>query len=121
LSAFPEAQYSDHYHTALVHQVASYIHEHLAEPLSIDSLARQFHLSPTGLKASFHQLYGKPLHQYISQCRMERAAELLRTTDFPVAQIAALVGYSSVSQFGAVFKKFWQFSPAQYRFKQKNV
>ena len=45
----------------------------------------------------------------------ERAAELLCTTNQPIAQVASAVGYESVSQFGMVFKRQYRMTPSQYR------
>lgn len=121
LSQMPSVYYQDRYQRDAIQQVNAYIHGHLAENLSIENLARRFRISPTVLKTCFCQTYGKPLHRYISTCRMERAAELLNTTALPVIQIASEVGYSSVSQFGAVFKQKYYLTPAQYRRREKKV
>lgn len=121
LSKMPSVYYQDRYQRDAIQQVNTYIHGHLAENLSIEGLARRFRISPTVLKTCFYQTYGKPLHRYISTCRMERAAELLNTTALPVIQIASEVGYSSVSQFGAVFKRKYYLTPTQYRRQEKKV
>ena len=112
----PEEPYdSDYYQDDTIRQIHSYICGHLAEDLSIRRLSEEFHISPTILKTYFRKNYGKPIHRYISDCRMQRAAELLTTTPLSVAQIASEVGYSSVGQFGAMFKQRYHLSPAQYR------
>ena len=103
----------------LVRQVNDYIQTHLAENLTIDRLAKRFHCSPTALKLSFHQSYGVPIHHCISTWRLRRGAELLDTTTFSVLQVASEVGYSSTSQFSAMFKRRYQLSPSQYRNRGK--
>ena len=47
--------------------------------------------------------------------RLRKAAQLLETTGLPVLQVAADVGYGSVSQFGQAFRRQYGVSPAQYR------
>ena len=92
---------------------------HLEEHLTIEGLSRQFYISPTLLKRCFRQLYGKPIHSALRDYRMERAARLLTETDQPVVQIAAAVGYGSVSQFGVAFKERYRITPALYRRKER--
>lgn len=99
----------------LTRQINDYIQSHLAEDLTINSLSKKFHCSPTALKTSFRRSYGIPIHRCIAVCRLRRGAELLDTTALPIAQIASEVGYNSVSQFSAMFRRRYQISPAQYR------
>ena len=88
---------------------------HLDERLTVRSLSRQFRISGTALKSCFRQVYGVPVHQYLLEQRMARAAELLTTTTQSVLQISTVVGYSSVSQFGIAFKRRYHMPPAQFR------
>ena len=46
---------------------------------------------------------------------MQQAAELLLSTSLPILQIAALIGYESVSQFGVAFKQQYGMPPSQYQ------
>ena len=95
-----------------------YMEEHLDEPLTISTLSRRACLSATIFKAGFRRLYGLPVHAWLRQRRMERAAELLRDSSLSVLGVAQSVGYSSASQFTAAFRRQYGVTPAQYR---KNV
>ena len=95
-----------------------YMEEHLDEPLTIPALSRRACLSATTFKAGFRRLYGLPVHAWLRQRRMERAAELLRSSSLSVLGVAQSVGYSSASQFTAAFRRQYGVTPAQYR---KNV
>ena len=95
-----------------------YMEEHLDEPLTISALSRRACLSATTFKAGFRRLYGLPVHAWLRQRRMERAAELLRSSSLSVLGVAQSVGYSSASQFTAAFRRQYGVTPAQYR---KNV
>ena len=95
-----------------------YMEEHLDEPLTIPALSRRSCLSATTFKAGFRRLYGLPVHAWLRQRRMERAAELLRSSPLSVLGVAQSVGYSSASQFTAAFRRQYGVTPAQYR---KNV
>ena len=92
-----------------------YMEEHLDEPLSISTLSRRACLSATTFKEGFRRLYGLPVHTWLQQRRMERAAELLRDSSLSVLGVAQSVGYSSASQFSAAFRRQYGMSPTVYR------
>lgn len=95
-----------------------YMEAHLDEPLTIPALSRRACLSATTFKESFRRLYGLPVHAWLRQRRIERAAELLRSSSLSVLGVAQSVGYSSASQFTAAFRRQYGVTPIQYR---KNV
>ena len=99
-------------------ETCRYMEEHLDEPLTISTLSRRACLSATAFKEEFRRLYGLPVHTWLRQRRMERAAELLRTPGLNLERVAKAVGYSSVSQFAAAFRQQYGVTPGQYR---KNV
>ena len=92
-----------------------YMEENLDEPLSISTLSRRACLSATTFKEGFRRLYGLPVHTWLQQRRMERAAELLRDSSLSVLGVAQSVGYSSASQFSAAFRRQYGMSPTMYR------
>ena len=98
--------------------IRRYMEEHLDEPLTIQALSRRACLSATTFKESFRRLYGLPVHAWLRQQRMERAAELLRSSSLSVLGVAQSVGFSSASQFTAAFRRQYGVTPVQYR---KNV
>lgn len=95
-----------------------YMEEHLDEPLTIPALSRRACLSATTFKEEFRRMYGLPVHTWLRQRRMERAAELLHTPGLSLETVAQAVGYSSVSQFAATFRRYYGVTPGKYR---KNV
>ena len=99
-------------------ETCRYMEEHLDEPLTISTLSRRACLSATAFKEEFRRLYGLPVHTWLRQRRMERAAELLSTPGLNLERVAKAVGYSSVSQFAAAFRQQYGVTPGQYR---KNV
>ena len=92
-----------------------YMEEHLDEPLTIPFLSRRACLSTTTFKEGFRRLYGLPVHTWLRQRRMERAAELLRDSSLSVLGVAQSVGYGSASQFSAAFHRQYGMTPAMYR------
>ena len=101
--------------------VCSYMELHLDEKMTIDSLCRRFYLSPTTFKKYFRSVYDQPVHNWLLQKRMEKAAELLCYSSMTVLEIAQAVGYSSLSQFNVVFKKCYTCTPRQYRNRSDSV
>ena len=93
----------------------AYMSAHLDERLTIPELSRRFCVSATALKAAFRELYGQPIHAWLREKRMERAAELLRCSDMSVLDISQAVGFASPSQFGANFLKRFGASPGKFR------
>jgi AraC-like DNA-binding protein len=75
-------------------------------------------MNPTTLKKSFRKLYGESLAAHMKEHRMEKAAELLRSTGKSVAEIAGDVGYTSQSRFTVAFKDAYGMLPTEYREKK---
>jgi AraC family transcriptional regulator len=87
----------------------------LSEDISLDELAAEAQLSPFHFARMFKQSVGVPPRVYLTRLRMERACELLETTDLPVTEIAPEVGYSSNQVLARVFVKHRHMSPTDYR------
>jgi AraC-like DNA-binding protein len=85
------------------------------EPLDVPTLARAAHLSTAHFSREFRRTFGQSPHQYLLMRRMERAAALLRNTDYSVARICATVGLSSVGSFTTAFGRMFGVSPTAYR------
>jgi AraC-like DNA-binding protein len=85
------------------------------EPLSVAELARAAGLSKAHFTREFTRTFGETPHQYLLTRRLERAAALLRTTDWPVARICFAVGWGSVGSFTASFRRMFGQTPTAYR------
>lgn len=91
------------------------IQARLSEDISLDELAAEARLSPFHFARMFKQSMGVPPRVYLTRLRVERACELLETTDLPVTEIAFEVGYSSNQVLARVFLKHRHVSPTDYR------
>lgn len=89
-----------------------YLDNHFASNITISSLARRVLLNETKLKKGFRTVYGKPVHSYLLDKRMETARILLETKEMSVSQIAGFVGYGSGSSFSKAFHKKFGFYPS---------
>ena len=93
----------------------NYMETHLDEKLTITELSHKFHMSRTACKSAFRCCFGQPIHSWLLDRRMERAAELLEKTKMPILQVAQSVGYTGVSQFNVAFRQRYGKSPREYR------
>lgn len=98
-----------------VDTVISYIKDHLEERLSIQSLSSMVHLSPNYLGKIFSQKTGTFINQYITNCRMNKACDLLRQTDLPINTIGEMVGVPNPHYFSKLFRDTMGMSPSKYR------
>jgi AraC-like DNA-binding protein len=88
---------------------------HYRDPLTVADLARVAGLSPAHFSREFRRTFGETPHQYLLTRRLERAAALLRTTDWSVADICCAVGLSGVGSFTTSFRRMFVSTPLAYR------
>jgi AraC family transcriptional regulator len=94
--------------------VTSYIEEHLAESITLATLARLVRLSPYYFCRAFKQSFGVPPHRYHTRLRIERAKTLLAKIAPSVTDIGFSVGFSQTSSFTAAFRKTTGLTPTAY-------
>jgi AraC-like DNA-binding protein len=85
------------------------------DPLDVPDLARAAHLSTAHFSREFRRAFGETPYQYLLTRRLERAAELLRNTDYSVAEICLAVGLRSIGSFTTSFGRAFGLSPTTYR------
>ena len=95
-------------------EVRRYITAHLGEELSVDTLAGAFYISRYYLMHRFKAVTGYTVHQYISQKRILRAGELIRS-GVPVMKAAEQVGFGEYSTFLRAFQSTFHMSPREFR------
>ena len=103
-----------------IDQILLYISNHLDEDLGIDKLAAKVYLSEGYLSLSFKRKTGMTISRYIKKCRMEKAKELLRTTNMKLGEICDTLGFSSVCYFCQSFREYCGISPDKYRKNEMN-
>lgn len=92
-----------------------YIHSHLNEALHISELCGMDHLSVSAYNNAFVRAMGMPPGKYILKCKIDKAKEMLVTTDLSVTDIAYRLGFSSSQYFATAFKRICYKTPAEYR------
>ena len=92
-----------------------YFNEHYNEPISIQDYAESRNMSVCYFQRNFKQIVNHTPMQYLLTIRVNNAASLLETTDYSMAEIAAIVGYEDPLYFSRLFRKIKGMSPSAYR------
>ncbi|MBP3361429.1 MAG: helix-turn-helix transcriptional regulator [Clostridia bacterium] len=93
----------------------SYIHENYQKNIKVSELAKLENMSEAHYRVCFRRMTGFSPNEYLSDRRINAAAELLENTNKKIEEISALAGYNDVYYFGRVFKKKTGISPGRYR------
>jgi AraC family transcriptional regulator len=98
-----------------VRRVKDMLTSGLAESISLSQLADEVRLSSSHFARAFKTSTGMSPHRWQTIMRLERAKVLLETTDLPVTEVAAEVGYNDTGYFGRAFRQEYGFTPTAYR------
>lgn len=101
--------------TMPVRTLKRYIQEHCHENLGLENLAAVVGFSTSHISALFKRETGTTIVDYITQCRIERAKELLASTMMSINEIAEAVGYQDAKYFSRIFRKQVCIKPSEYR------
>lgn len=99
----------------LAQETVKLLHRHYAEPISLSWIASKLNVSEKYLSRTFKEAYNTSVMHYLTQIRIERAAEFLKDPNVTVAEVAEKVGFSSASYFGQTFKRLRRMTPLQYQ------
>ena len=104
------------YHNVLrLRSVITYVNESFAEKIYIEKLSDMITVSPDYFTKMFKESIGKTPIDYINGLRINRAMQLLFTTDMQMGEIAEQVGFANPNYFHKIFKQYMQISPLTYR------
>lgn len=106
---------SKHSHSDTIFRLKEYVENHLHEDISLDMLAEMTSISPSYISKLFSEVLHVSFTDYLTQHRLERAAELLTTTSYSVTEIAAKTGYRNVQYFCTKFKARYGVTPRKYK------
>ncbi|WP_157987597.1 GlxA family transcriptional regulator [Jiangella endophytica] len=95
--------------------VLDWLDEHLAEPLSLNGVAAQAHMSPRTLERRFREETGDSMAAWIARRRVERARALLEDSRLTVTQIAHAAGFGSTESMRRRFLTYAGTTPRAYR------
>jgi len=104
-----------------VHRARDYLHANLRSHITLSDAAIASCLSPFHLLRVFQAAFGQSPHQYLSECRLERAKFLLEKTTIPVTSICFECGFTSLGSFSTLFRTKCGVSPRTWREKHGSV
>lgn len=96
-----------------------YMQTNYGEELSVEKIADQISLERSYFSARFRLKTGVTPHQYLTRLRVQKARQLLETTDFSVSEIAYMVGLAP-HNFSRIFKKELGITPQDYQRNARN-
>jgi AraC-like DNA-binding protein len=100
---------------ARLRRVRDRIDRDYAQPLDVDALARDAHMSAGHFSREFRRAYGESPYGYLMTRRIERAMALLRRGDLSVTEVCFEVGCSSLGTFSTRFTELVGMPPSTYR------
>ena len=102
--------------TQIAKMAKEFAHENYVNSgLSINMVCKHLHISPAYLSTVFKKETKHTFMNYLQNIRMEKAKELLRSTDLKAFEISEKIGYSESNYFSYCFKKSEGISPSEYR------
>lgn len=103
-----------------IQKAISYIQTHYGEDLSREDVAAKVYMSGAHFSRCFKIVTGSTYKDYLTELRMQKAIELLKT-NARVSDIAQKVGYTNSNRFNVNFKSYTSYSPSEYRSKVLNI
>ncbi len=100
---------------SVIRRIHDRMTEHPEKRYTIDELAKEYLINTAALKNIFKSVYGMPVAAYMKRYRITKAADMLRSSDVSIADVARAVGYESQSKFSAAFKDIMKILPTDYR------
>ena|GEM_PF-5750582 len=103
-----------------VKQTVEFVKANYAKDITIDSIASHIGISYSYLRKVFKDATGSNLADYINDLRMQKAKELLCSTNYTIKEIAAMCGYNHERSFSRSFAHAEGMSPGKYKSQYKN-
>ena len=104
----------------VISKIKNHIKSNYYQGFTINNIAKYVHMSPTYISYLFKKETGMTVLEYATTIRMEKACELLVSTDRSVLEICFDVGYVEQGYFTKQFKKFSGLTPTEYKKKVRN-
>lgn len=101
----------------IINKAKTYIRKNYVHEISLEEISQHVAVSPYYFSKLFKQETGENFIDFLTKVRIEKAKEMLRTTDLSMKMIARRVGYKDPNYFSRVFKKVTKMKPSD--FKQK--
>lgn len=97
-----------------------FIHQHLAEPMSLEAVARAVNVSPFHFCKLFKRATGLTFTDFVNRARVEKAKRMLMKPAARITEVAYDVGFQSLSHFNRSFRRIADESPTEFRSRMKH-
>lgn len=101
-----------------IEKICTYLSRNYANPLNQEFIASLFYINRSYMSTLFKERTGETFIDYLNNIRIEKAKELLESTNKKMYNIARSVGYDNAKYFFRIFKKKTGITPEQYRKKK---
>lgn len=95
--------------------VKQYISEHYQETCAVEEMAQIVKLTPNYIRKKFKESTGQTILEYLTDVRLQTAADLLKSSRMKVKEISLRVGYENISYFTQLFSKKYGVTPNEYK------
>jgi two-component system response regulator YesN len=103
-------------YTKLLGEAVQFIYDNYDnEDISLNAVASNANMSPNHFSTIFSQEMNQTFIEFLTSVRMEKAKELLRSTNMRTAEVANAVGYRDAHYFSYLFKKTQDCTPREYK------
>ena len=103
-----------------VRNAKSFIHDHLAEPMSLEAVASAVNVSPFHFCKLFKRATGLTFTDFVNRARVEKAKRMLMKPAARITEVAYDVGFQSLSHFNRSFRRIADESPTEFRSRMKH-
>jgi AraC family transcriptional regulator len=100
---------------AMLAQVRDHVQAHLSGRILVQDLAQVVGLTPNRFAQAYTQRTGQAPHQFVLECRLKRAQDLLRHSRLSLAEVAARCGFASQQHLTHTMRKKMGITPARLR------
>ena len=98
-----------------IKEAIAFIEQNFQNDISVEDIAAACGLNRSYFGKIFHESMGKSPQEFLISYRMTKATELLKLTDFSIADIGNVIGYPNQLHFSRAFKNVYQMSPRHWR------
>lgn len=95
--------------------ILKYVNNNFCSDISIQSISKDLNVNASYISQLFKKEVGITFTEYLSNLRIDRACNMLKTTDLSISEIAEKTGYNDFFYFSRIFKKIKGMPPSKYR------
>lgn len=99
----------------LIKKALHYIELHYMEDITLDDISAHLNVSPFYFSRVFSQITGQTFKNYLNTVKVEKAQNLIRTTETPILDVAYDCGFNSIRTFNRVFRNIKGYTPTSLR------